>query len=121
MTETPLNILVVNARDGDRDAYAEIMERFRENAHARAYGVLKDYHLAQDVVQEAFAEAFFGLDKLNEPAAFPGWFKRIVIKRIDRVIRRKKHPTGSLELAGEGVAVPESGCEGDVGDSLVGR
>jgi RNA polymerase sigma factor (sigma-70 family) len=114
MTETPLKILVVNARDGDRDAYAEIMERFRENAHAKAYGVLKDYHLAQDVVQEAFAEAFFGLDTLNEPAAFPGWFKRIVIKRIDRVIRRKKHPTGSLELAGEVADGDE--LQGDVVD-----
>lgn len=99
--ETPLEELVVSARDGDRDAYTEIMERFRENAHARAYRILGDYHLAQDVVQEAFAEAFFELDKLREPAAFPGWFKRIVIKRIDRILRRKKHPTTSLETAGE--------------------
>ena len=50
-------------------------------------------------MQEAFAEAFFNLDKLREPAAFPGWFKRIVIKRIDRVIRRKQHPTTSMDLA----------------------
>lgn len=99
--ETPLENLVISAREGDRDAYAEIMERFRENAHARAYGVLNDYHLAQDVVQEAFSEAFFSLDKLREPAAFPGWFKRIVIKRIDRIIRRKQHPTTSMDAASD--------------------
>ncbi|MFP6596987.1 MAG: sigma-70 family RNA polymerase sigma factor [Candidatus Hydrogenedentota bacterium] len=119
---TPLKILVLNARDGDRDAFSEIMDRFRENAHARAYGVLKDYHLAQDVVQEAFAEAFFSLDKLNEPAAFPGWFKRIVIKRIDRVIRRKKHPTTSIEmaydLAGDDATQDEAFDREDLGDTL---
>lgn len=104
--DTPLEDLVVSARAGDRDAYTEIMERFRENAHARAYRILGDYHLAQDVVQEAFAEAFFDLDKLREPAAFPGWFKRIVIKRIDRILRRKQHPMTSLEAAGD-VALDE--------------
>ena len=97
--EISLETLVLLAREGDRDAYTEIMDRFRDNAHARAYGVLKDYHLAQDVVQEAFSEAFFSLDKLREPAAFPGWFKRIVIKRIDRIIRRKQHPTTSMDAA----------------------
>ena len=51
--------------------------------------------------QEAFAEAFLHLDKLREPAAFPGWFKRIVVKRIDRLIRGKKLPMTSLETAAE--------------------
>lgn len=99
--------LVIAAQLGDREAFAEVTRRFRRNAHARAYAVLRDYQLAEDAVQEAFAEAFLNLDKLREPAAFPGWFKRIVIKRIDRLIRGKRIPTTSLDSAYPGPATSE--------------
>jgi RNA polymerase sigma factor (sigma-70 family) len=98
---TPLAELVIRAQSGDRDSFAEVVERFREYAYGRAFAVLGDHQLAEDAVQEAFAEAFFSLDKLREPAAFPGWFKRIVIKRIDRIIRGKKVPMASLDAVGE--------------------
>ncbi len=99
MHKKPLKELVIAAQEGDRQAFAEIVARFKDNAHARAYHVLRDHQLAEDAVQEAFAEAFLNLDKLREPAAFPGWFKRVVIKRIDRLIRGKKLPMTSLETA----------------------
>ncbi len=101
----PLATVVIAAQAGDRQAFAEITRRFRDNAHARAYSVLRDHHLAEDAVQEAFAEAFLNLDKLREPAAFPGWFKRIVIKRIDRLIRGKRIETVSLEAGIESPGV----------------
>lgn len=102
----PLATLVLAAQTGDRVAFAEITRRFRDNAHARAYAVLRDHQLAEDAVQEAFAEAFMNLEKLREPAAFPGWFKRIVIKRIDRLIRGKRIPTTSLDAGAEAVSDP---------------
>lgn len=111
---TALKDLVIQAQAGDRDAFAEVVERFRDNAHARAYAVLGDHQLAEDAVQEAFAEAFFNLEKLREPAAFPGWFKRIVIKRIDRLIRGKKISTASLDVLAD-VATPTE--DDDAGDS----
>ena len=102
-----LAALVIAAQAGDGEAFSEITRRFRDNAHARAFAVLGDYQLAEDAVQEAFAEAFLNLDKLREPAAFPGWFKRIVIKRIDRLIRGKRIPTTSLEATYETPAVAQ--------------
>lgn len=98
MTESLPNLIEL-ARAGDESAFGEIVSRFKANAHARAYAVLSDHQLAEDAVQEAFTEAFTSLDKLREPAAFPGWFKRIVIKRIDRLIRGKKLPLVSLDAA----------------------
>lgn len=95
----PLADIVELARQGDSAAFEEIVLRFKDNAQARAYAVLRDHQLAEDAVQEAFTEAYVSLDKLREPAAFPGWFKRIVIKRIDRLIRKKQLPTTSLEQA----------------------
>jgi RNA polymerase sigma factor (sigma-70 family) len=91
--------LVESAREGNAEAFEVLVARFRDNAKARAYAVLGDHQLAEDAVQEAFTEAFLTLNKLRDPAAFPGWFKRIVIKRIDRLIRGKKLPMTSLDAA----------------------
>jgi hypothetical protein len=40
--------------------------------------------LAQDAAQQVFIDAYLSLHKLLEPAAFPGWFRRIFIKHGDR-------------------------------------
>ena len=42
-------------------------------------GVLRDPTLAQDAVQQAYLRAFRRLGDLQEPAAFTGWLRRIVI------------------------------------------
>jgi RNA polymerase sigma factor (sigma-70 family) len=93
--------LVAAAQAGDLDAFGRIVERFQRMAHAVAYAMLGDAHLAEDAAQEAFIEAFLCLPKLREPAAFPGWFRRIVVKRGDRLIRGKGLPTVPIESAGE--------------------
>jgi RNA polymerase sigma factor (sigma-70 family) len=48
-------------------------------AHGVAKGVLRDPALAEDAVQEAYLRAFRRLADLDDPAAFAGWFRRIVI------------------------------------------
>jgi F-type H+-transporting ATPase subunit beta len=65
-------------------------------AYASAYAILGDPHLAQDAAQEAFLDAYQNLTHLREPAAFPGWFRRIVFGRSHRELRgqiRAKAPT----------------------------
>lgn len=92
-----VSALVSAARDGETGAFALLVERFQDMAYAGAYTVLNDAGLAEDAAQEAFTEAFFNLDKLREPAAFPGWFRRIVFKQSDRLVRGKQLATTPLE------------------------
>jgi RNA polymerase sigma factor (sigma-70 family) len=91
--------LVISARDSDLDAYGEIVRRFQDMAYGYAYSLLGDFHLAEDAAQEAFIEAYRCLRNLREPAAFPGWFRRIVFKHCDRIRRRRRLPTTALESA----------------------
>jgi RNA polymerase sigma factor (sigma-70 family) len=100
-----LKPLVVRAQAGDLDAYGEIVGRFQDMAYGYAYSVLGDFHLAEDVAQEAFIEAYRCLANLREPAAFPGWFRRIVFKHCERMIRRKEVAAVPLEAAA-GIASP---------------
>ncbi|MGH2899750.1 MAG: sigma-70 family RNA polymerase sigma factor, partial [Solirubrobacteraceae bacterium] len=61
--------------------------------------LLGDYHLAEDVAQEAFVEAHRALPQLKEPAAFGAWLRRIVFKHCDRFTRRKRPVTTGLDAA----------------------
>lgn len=92
-----LSSFVGAAQHGDLEAFGCIVERFQAMARAMAYVMVDDSQLAEDVAQEAFVEAFLNLPKLREPAAFPGWFRRIVFKQGDRLTRGKHVMTMPLE------------------------
>ncbi|WP_440109171.1 sigma-70 family RNA polymerase sigma factor [Paenibacillus sp. QZ-Y1] len=84
---------VEGAIRGEAEAYEQLVLQFRGMALAVAYQKLEDMFLAEDVVQEAFTEAFANLSKLEKPDAFPGWFKVIVERQCYRQLRRKQHAT----------------------------
>ena len=103
-----LSTLVIRAQSGEVDAYGEVVSRFQDMAVGYGYSLLGDFHLAQDAAQEAFLEAYRDLPNLREPAAFPGWFRRIAFKHCDRIARRKRVVTVPLELAAE---LPAEGAD----------
>ncbi|MDF2958557.1 MAG: DNA-directed polymerase subunit sigma [Paenibacillus sp.] len=88
---------IEKAKSGDREAFDYIVRQFTAMAYAVAYEKLHDVHLAEDAVQESFAEAFIHLRKLKKPDAFPGWFKTIVNRQCHRFIRRAQFQTVQLE------------------------
>ena len=120
-----LNELVERSRTGDLEAFAEVVRRFQDMAHGYAHSILGDFHLAEDAAQEAFVDAYYKLDALREPAAFPGWFRRIVFKHCDRAIQKKRVPTVPLEegmsVAGTNEARSELQERGARGDSRPAR
>lgn len=96
-----LAALVNKTRSGDLSAYGEIVRRFQDMAVGYSYSLLGDFHLAEDAAQEAFIGAYLDLTKLKEPAAFPNWFRRIVFKYCDRIVRKKFVPLVPLDAVGE--------------------
>jgi RNA polymerase sigma factor (sigma-70 family) len=100
-----LESIVLRARGGDVDAFAALVHRFQDMAVGYGYSMLRDFQLAEDAAQEAYFEAYRSLPKLREPAAFPGWFRKIVFKQCDRILRRNAAATISLNDA------PEQGRE----------
>ena len=69
---------------------------------------LRNFPLAEEAAQEAFIEAYLNLSRLQKPAAFPGWLKKIVFKSCDRITRKKSHPSVSLTKTGELVSYRSS-------------
>ncbi len=96
-----LKALVKLAQAGDLKAYDKIVDRFQDMAMGYAYSLLGDFHLAEDASQDAFVEAYLYLAKLQDPSAFPGWFRRIVFTRCNRITRKKRIAMVDLEVASE--------------------
>jgi len=94
MTDT--RALIIKAVDVDaalaerHEAFGEIVRRFQDMAFGCAYAVLGDFCLAEDVAQEAFLTAWRRLAQLQQPEAFPGWFRRIVLTECHRLTRGKR-------------------------------
>ena len=99
--------LILRARAGDSRAFQELCRSFRHSALGYAGAILRDEHLAEDAVQEAFLECYHRLSELRQPAAFSAWLRRIVFKHCDR-IRRRKTPQPAEQLP----AVPEKESNG---------
>jgi len=97
----PLDLLVRAAQEGDAEVFNRIVERFQDMACASAYAMIEDVHLAEDVAQEAFLEAYLSLAKLREPAAFSSWFRRIIFKQADRLTRGKCLTSSPLEVVAD--------------------
>ena len=110
---TDYKALVIRAQAGNLEAFGKLVILFQDKAVGYAYSVLGDFHLAEDVAQEAFIKAFFDLTRLENPAAFPGWLRRIVFKYCDRILRKSYAKTTPIELAGVLVS-DENGVNADL-------
>ncbi|MEO1235032.1 MAG: sigma-70 family RNA polymerase sigma factor, partial [Myxococcota bacterium] len=87
MSMNPEHDDVSAARGGDAEAFARLVLVHGPVAARYAQLWLRDREAARDAVQEAFLDAWLHLDQLRDPAAFPGWLRRIVLKHCDRRTR----------------------------------
>jgi RNA polymerase sigma-70 factor (ECF subfamily) len=81
--------LVIRARDGDRSAYGELVERFQPTVYALGLARLRNPTEAQELVQEVFIHAMTKLAQLRDPHCFAGWLRQITERMaINRLTRR---------------------------------
>jgi len=77
--------LVALARGGDRVAFGRLIEDHLPAARRVALAAVGQPSDADEAVQEASVAAWRRIDALQDPAAFRGWFMRIVWRKaLDR-------------------------------------
>ena len=69
---------VVKARDGDKDAYRILVQRYQDRAFGVAFSVLRSRADAEDVVQESFVKAYLSLGRFEGKSSFYTWLYRLV-------------------------------------------
>ena len=70
--------LARRAREGDDDAYEDLVKRYGPIAFRVAFLVTRDRDEAQDAAQEAFVKAYYALPRFRPELPFRPWLLRIV-------------------------------------------
>jgi RNA polymerase sigma-70 factor (ECF subfamily) len=92
--------LAARARNGDRQAFAEIVKRLKERAIRTAYHLTGSWSDADDVTQEAFLRAYRGLASFDGRAELATWLHRIVINCALNFLRsRRRQAAGRAGVA----------------------
>jgi RNA polymerase sigma factor (sigma-70 family) len=94
--------LVTRARDGDKLAWEQIVERFSP----LIWSICRKHRLgradAEDVGQVVWLHLVDQLDNLRDPAALPGWLATTTRRECLRVLRSARAPlAAALELDAE--------------------
>ncbi len=85
--------LVRRARRGDRAAFGELVDRYRDMVYGLAYHLTGNFDDARDLTQEAFVRAYERLAQLREASLFPAWLRRIAAN-THRSNARRRPPSG---------------------------
>ena len=78
-SKSPESLVVRLARNGDRQAFSELVSRRQtwiRNLMRRSSG---DMALADDLSQQVFLQAWKALPQLQDPARFGPWLKRLAV------------------------------------------
>ena len=93
------SLLIQRSRDGDRDAYAELVTRYEAVAARTAYVITGNEEDAEEVAQEAFVKAFYALGRFRPDAPFRPWLLRIVANEaINRRKALRRHAAVDLSV-----------------------
>ena len=76
--------LVVRARTGDQQAFADMFDRYGPRIHAFCTRVLGDPHTAADATQDTFVTAVRRLDQLRDPSALRPWLYAVARNECTR-------------------------------------
>lgn len=104
------------AREGDKAAFAKLVEQYQNRIIAVAYGVAGNRQDAEDIAQDAFIKAYKGINSLHENGAFYGWLVRIA---VNTAISHKQsgHPGGLVAME----SIAEPAYQGETPESYLER
>jgi RNA polymerase sigma-70 factor (ECF subfamily) len=88
------------SRGGDRRAFAELVELYKDKIYHLGYRMLNQKQEAEDIVQETFLRVFMNLEKYDENQKFSTWIYRIATNLcIDRLRKRKPNYSIDAEMS----------------------
>ena len=89
--------LIQRVLDGDDTAFSALVSKYQRSVHALAWRKIGDFHIAEDITQEAFLKAYQRLSTLKEPQSFASWLYVITANQCKAWLRKKRTWIQSLE------------------------
>ena len=89
--------LIQKVLSGDDEAFTALVRKHQKSVHALAWRKVGDFHLAEEITQDAFLRAYRHLSKLKDPTQFSGWLYVITDRLCNNYLQKKKSELKSLE------------------------
>jgi RNA polymerase sigma-70 factor (ECF subfamily) len=82
--------LVIRFKQGDRKAFAMLVERYQKPIYNTAYRMMHNSEDAADITQNSFVKAYEKIDSYNPSYKFFNWLYKIAVNEALNVINRRK-------------------------------
>ena len=89
--------LIQRVLEGDDNAFSVLVRKYQKQVHALAWRKIGDFHIAEEITQDTFLNAYKKLPTLKEPQRFDSWLYVIAANRCSSWLRKKRLWTQPLE------------------------
>ncbi len=94
----PDAVLMLRVKRGDRVAFAELVEKYKQPVMNLVYRTLHDEAEAEDLAQNVFLQVYKSAKRYESRAKFSTWLFTIARNLcLNEIRRRSRHPADSLE------------------------
>jgi RNA polymerase sigma factor (sigma-70 family) len=101
--------LVERCKKGDTRAFSTIYQKYAKAMYNTSLRIVNHTGDAEDVVQEAFTDAFRSLEDFSYKSTFGAWLKRIVINKSINQLRKRKMDLIDIDKTNVGNLQEEDG------------
>lgn len=82
--------LIDECLSGNHGAFKELYDQYSRQMFSVCMRILQNREEAEDILQEAFLDAFRNLGNFRKETSFGGWLKRIVVNKSLNQLKKKK-------------------------------
>ncbi|HUV62796.1 MAG TPA: sigma-70 family RNA polymerase sigma factor [Sedimentisphaerales bacterium] len=86
-------ILVLRCQIGDKDALAELIERYEAPLRYFVNRLSGNAEMAEDILQDTWLTVIRRICSLKKPEALPAWLYRIARNKVYQQLRTKRKPS----------------------------
>lgn len=95
--------LMLRVKQGDREAFAELVEKYKKPVMNLVYRTLPDATEAEDLAQHVFLQVYKSAHRYEVAAKFTTWLFTIARNLcLNEIRRRSRHPADSLDATAPG-------------------
>jgi RNA polymerase sigma-70 factor (ECF subfamily) len=89
--------LVEQAKQGDREAYSELVRRYRQRIYQTIYRFTQNHSDTDDLAQETFLQGYKALKHFRQKSGFYTWVFRVAVNQALNFLKKRKKETGREE------------------------
>jgi len=110
---------VLQAQSGSHEALNELFRSVQEPLFRYVVSLVRDQHLAEDILQEVFMRIYRKLRWLREPQAFRAWSYQIASREAFRYLNRERRWTDQVRDEAVLAHVPAAETDGEFSRELI--